>query len=280
MLNRRQALQMLVASSLAAGPMGDLVAAVKTGTSQPDVRSNAVLVLDGTDRSVIFARRADTPQPIASITKLMTALVVLEARQPLDEILRVEAEDRALRKGAASRLTAGTKLRRGDLMCLALMSSENRAARTLGRNYPGGEAACVRAMNARARSLGMMHSTFADPAGLSSRNMATATDLSRLVIAASKNARIREYSTCQSHDVRVGKALLEFRNTNTLVRNADWSITVQKTGYLQEAGRCLVMQAMVKGRPVVFVLLDSYGKNTRTADARRIRRWMEARAAV
>lgn len=280
MLNRRHALRMLLASALATATMGKLAAAASDSRfAQPDVRSNAVLVLDGTDNKVIFSRRADTPLPIASITKLMTALVVMDAQQPLDEMLKVGSADRSLRKSMATRLAVGTKLTRGDLMCLALMSSENRAARALGQSYPGGEAACVRAMNARARSLGMTHASFADPAGLSSRNVASATDLGRLVIAASKNARIREYSTCQSHSVRVGRTMLEFRNTNTLVRKADWSITVQKTGYIQEAGQCLVMQAMVEGRPTIFVLLDSYGKYTRTADARRIRRWMEARAA-
>jgi serine-type D-Ala-D-Ala endopeptidase (penicillin-binding protein 7) len=270
-------MQLLVASTLAASPLGEALAARKSRSNQPEVRSSAALVLDATDRSVIFSRRPDAVLPIASITKLMTALVVLDGQQPLDEILMVSKDDRAQGKGSASRLAVDTKLSRGDLMCLALMSSENRAAHALGRSYPGGEGAFVKAMNARARQLGMTHAAFEDPAGLSTGNVASATDLSRLVMAASKNARIRDYTTSQSLTVRVGRSMLEFHNTNALVRNSHWNITVQKTGYIQEAGRCLVMQATIEDRPTIFVLLDSFGKYTRTADAVRIRRWMETR---
>jgi serine-type D-Ala-D-Ala endopeptidase (penicillin-binding protein 7) len=224
MMDRRKAMQLLLASSLAASPSGELWASSKAHKNQPEVRSTAALVLDATNHSVIFARRPDAVLPIASITKLMTALVVLDGKQSLDEVLEVTQDDRAHGKGAASRLAVGTRLSRGELMCLALMSSENRAAHALGRNYPGGEPVFVRAMNARARALGMVHAAFEDPAGLSTGNVASATDLSRLVTAASMSARIREYTTRQSQSVRVGRSMLEFRNTNLLVRNTHWDI--------------------------------------------------------
>lgn len=244
---------------------------------EPDVRSNVALVLDRSSRSVVFARRPEAPAPIASITKLMTSLVVMDAKQPLEEIIEISPADSAKGKGAFSRLAVGARLSRGDLMCLALMSSENRAAHALGRSYPGGEAQFVRAMNLKARKLGMSRTHFVDPSGLSSHNVASATDLTRLVMAASGNGSIREYSTCKAHAVRVGRQMLEFRNTNSLVAKPGWDITVQKTGYIEAAGRCLVMQAAVEGRPVIFVLLDSFGKYTRVADAKRIRDWMATR---
>ena len=244
---------------------------------KPDVRSSSVLIIDESNSSVLYSKKAEVAAPIASITKLMTALVVLEGNQPLDEMLQITPDDRDNEKGSGSRLTVGTKLSRGDLLHLALMSSENRAAHAVGRNYPGGLPAMVRAMNAKATALGMKHARFVDPTGLSSRNVASPADLSRLVIAASDNPIIREYSTHAHFAVPVGKRLLEFRNTNTLVLNRDWDITVQKTGYISEAGQCLVMQAIIKERPVVIILLNSFGKYTRVADARRIRKWMETR---
>jgi D-alanyl-D-alanine endopeptidase (penicillin-binding protein 7) len=244
---------------------------------EPNLRSASALVLDSTHSSVLYARRADVSAPIASITKLMTALVVADAGLPLDEPIRLTTEDRIAGKGASSRLLLGTTLTRGDLIHLALMSSENRAAHALGRNYPGGLPAFVAAMNAKAKSLGMSHAHFVDPAGLSSENVASAEDLSRLVMAASANPTIREYSTDRGYGVRVGRHMLEYRNTNALVSNPTWNIIVQKTGYIAEAGRCLVMQAVIQGRTVVIVLLNSVGKNTRVADAIRVRRWMEAK---
>lgn len=243
----------------------------------PALRSSAALVLDETNAAVLYSRHADEAMPIASITKLMTALVVTEAGQPLDEVLQITLEDRSLGKGAASRLAFGTRLTRADLIHLALMSSENRAAHALGRNYPGGLAACVAAMNAKARELGMNSSHFVDPTGLSSDNVASPADLARLVAAASANATIREYSTDGSYTVRVGHRLLEFHNTDSLVNNPGWNILVQKTGYISEAGRCLVMKAVIENRQVVIVLLNSFGKNTRVADAQRIRKWMSLR---
>ncbi len=243
----------------------------------PGLRSASALVLDATHSSVLYSRKADVSAPIASITKLMTALVVVGSGLPLDERIELTSEDRVSGKGAFSRLTLGTTLTRGDLIHLALMSSENRAAHALGRSYPGGLPAFVRAMNTKAKALGMTSSHFVDPAGLSSENVASAQDLSRLVVAASQNPTIREYSTDRGYAVPVGRRMLEFRNTNSLVSNPTWNIIVQKTGYISEAGRCLVMQAVIQGRTVIIVLLNSVGKYTRVADAVRVRRWMEAR---
>jgi D-alanyl-D-alanine endopeptidase (penicillin-binding protein 7) len=250
---------------------------VRVRSDEPDLRSSSALVLDSTHSSVLYSRKADVSAPIASITKLMTVLVVADAGLPLDEPIQLTTEDRIAGKGASSRLVLGTTLTRGDLIHLALMSSENRAAHALGRNYPGGLPAFVAAMNAKASKLGMTSAHFVDPAGLSCDNVASAEDLSKLVMAASENPVIREYSTDRGYAVRVGRRMLEFRNTNALVSNPTWNIIVQKTGYITEAGRCLVMQAVIQGRTVVIVLLNSVGKNTRVADAVRIRRWMEAK---
>lgn len=243
---------------------------------EPALRSSAALVLDATGSSVLYARRSDVAMPIASITKLMTSLVVMDAGQPLDEPIEITADDVAHGKGAFSRLTPGVTLSRGDLMHLALMASENRAAHALGRSYPGGLAACVVAMNAKARELGMVSSRFVEPTGLSEENVASAEDLSKLVIAAAKVPAIREYSTDSSYEVRVGRQVLTYRSTDSLTSKSDWDIVVQKTGYIAEAGRCLVMQTIIEARTVVIVLLNSYGKRSRVADARRIRRWMES----
>jgi len=244
--------------------------------TDPALRSSAALVLDIGNSSVLYSRRSDIALPIASITKLMTALVVTEAGQPLDEMLTVTEDDRFSGRGAFSRLAPGTQLSRGDLMHLALMASENRAAHVLGRTYPGGVAACVSAMNAKARELGMTNAHFVEPTGLSNENVASPEDLSKLVIAAAKVASIREYSTDSDYEVHVGRHVVRYRNTDSLVSKSDWNIVVQKTGYIHEAGRCLVMQTVIEDRPVVIVLLNSFGKRTRVADARRIRRWVEA----
>jgi serine-type D-Ala-D-Ala endopeptidase (penicillin-binding protein 7) len=248
----------------------------RSALDEPVLRSSAALVLDTTHSSVLYSRRSSVALPIASITKLMTALVVMDARQPLDETITVTVDDRSTGKGAASRLAPGTSLTRGELMHLALMASENRAAHALGRNYPGGVAACVAAMNAKARELGMTNAHFVEPTGLSDENVASPEDLSKLVMAAARVSEIREYSTDTDLQVRVGRRLVRFHNTDALVRRPDWNIVVQKTGYISQAGRCLVMQTVIEDRTVVIVLLNSYGKHTRVADARRIRRWMEA----
>jgi D-alanyl-D-alanine endopeptidase (penicillin-binding protein 7) len=240
----------------------------------PKLKSSSVLIVDQSDSSVLYSRNPDVAAPIASITKLMTALVVLDAKQPLDQPIQITEADRDYPKGAFSRLTVGTILTRGDLMHVALMASENRAAHALGNNYPGGIKAMVAAMNAKAKALGMTNAHFVDPTGLSSENVASPEDLSKLVIAASKNRTIREFSTDKNYAVRVHKRLVEFRNTDNLVSNPTWNIIVQKTGYIAEAGKCLVMAAVIGGRSVVIVLLDSFGKYTRVADAQRIKTWM------
>jgi D-alanyl-D-alanine endopeptidase (penicillin-binding protein 7) len=212
--------------------------------------------------------------PIASITKLMTALVVLEAGLPLDERLTISQEDVDTEKGSGSRLRVGTTLSRGEMLHLALMSSENRAAHALGRTFPGGLESFVPLMNKKAQDLGMQHTTYVEPTGLSSRNQSTATDLSRLVREVSQNVLIRDFSTRQQAKVAVGPRQVEFRNTNALVRNPAWDIGVQKTGYISEAGRCVVMQAQLAGRKLIMVLLDSAGRYSRIGDAERIRAWV------
>jgi serine-type D-Ala-D-Ala endopeptidase (penicillin-binding protein 7) len=278
---KRRVLTLLAANVFAVGALSSAVAAHSHARTSPwdgpDLRSSSVLILDTTHSAVLFSRHADVAMPIASITKLMTALVVLEAEQSLDEQIEITREDISAGKGAYSRLAAGTTLTRGDLIHLALMSSENRAAHALGRHYPGGLPAFVQAMNAHAVGLGMVHAHFIDPAGLSSENVASPEDLAKLVMAASQNPIIREYSTDKGYAVRAGRRIIDFRNTDSLVLNPSWNIIVQKTGYITEAGKCLVMQAIIRGRTVVIVLLDSYGKYTRVADAKRIKKWMEWR---
>jgi len=243
----------------------------------PGLRSAAALVFDETHSSVLYARNADVAMPIASISKLLTALTVADARQPMDEVIEITEDDRAIGKGAFSRLAVGTRLTRGDLFHLALMASENRAAHALARNYPGGLAAFMHAMNAKAQALGMTSSRFVEPTGLSSENVATPEDLSKLVMAAAKNPTIGQYSTDPGYEVRIGRRMIGFHNTDSLVSNPSWDIVVQKTGYIEEAGRCLVMQTVIEGRTIVIVLLNSFGKQTRVADAARIRRWVESK---
>ena len=244
--------------------------------TSPDVHSQAFYVLDETHSSVLAARHESVPAPIASITKLMTALVVLEAGQPMDELLTITSADVRGTVGGRSRLTPGTRLSRGDLLHLALMSSENRAAHAVCRNYPDGLPACVRAMNDKAAELEMTTTRFVEPTGLSSSNVASPEDLAKLVLAAAGNPTIREFSTDDSHTVYLGRQALEYRNTNRLVENPGWDVGVQKTGYISKAGRCLVMQTVVDERQVVIVLLNSLGRLTRIADAVRIRTWLEA----
>lgn len=241
-----------------------------------DLKSSVALVIDQDTHQVLFSKNSQAVLPIASITKLMTALVVTEAGLPLDEVLTISQDDVDTEKGSRSRLSVGTQLTRGEMLLLALMSSENRAAHALGRHYPGGMEAFVAAMNAKAQLLGMGDTRYVEPTGLSSQNRSSATDLVRLVDAAYAHQIIRELSVSREAQVDVGKRQLQFRSTNGLVRSPEWDIGLQKTGYISEAGRCLVMQTLVDGRPVVMVLLDSDGANTRFGDARRLRDWLEA----
>lgn len=275
---RRVLLALLLAPVLTfASPAGTAPETVKPlHLGKLDVRSSSVIVLDAVDSSVLYSKQSDRVVPIASITKLMTALVILDADQPLDESIELIAADRRLERSSASRLAVGSKLSRADLLHLALMSSENRAAHAVARAYPGGLPACIKAMNAKARALGMKSAHFTDPTGLSSGNVSNAADLAKLVAAAAANPTIRMYSTSATHTVAVGRQLLEFRNTNSLVKKADWDVVLQKTGYTSDAGQCLVMKTVIRERPVLIVLLNSFGKYTRVADARRIRKWMEA----
>jgi D-alanyl-D-alanine endopeptidase (penicillin-binding protein 7) len=277
--HRRLALRALACVLLVSVGCSALASARAKASSDPKLKSGSVLIVDQDNASVLYSRNSDVAAPIASITKLMTALVVLDAKQPLNEMIQITPDDRDLPKASFSRLAVGTTLTRGDLMHLALMSSENRAAHALGSNYPGGMQAMVAAMNAKAAKLGMSSSHFVDPTGLSSLNVASPEDLSKLVIAASKNATIREYSTDPSYTVRVHRHLVEFHNTDNLVKNPAWNIIVQKTGFINEAGKCLVMAAVIDSRSVIIVLLDSSGRYTRVADAKRIKTWMEAERA-
>jgi serine-type D-Ala-D-Ala endopeptidase (penicillin-binding protein 7) len=246
--------------------------------AEPALRSAAALVVDAKSGEVIYERDAGQAVPIASLTKLMTALVVLDAQQPLDEVIEIKSADRWKGKGAFSHIPVGAKLTRGDLLRLSLMASENLAAHALGRNYPGGLPAFVRTMNVKSKALGMTRTRFADANGLSNLNVSTARDLVKLVNAASRQAEIREFSTLRTHDVRMGKRMFTYRNTNLLIGRPEWTILVQKTGYTNDAGQCLVMQTIIDERVVDMVFLNSFGKLTRTAEARRIRKWMEAQA--
>jgi D-alanyl-D-alanine endopeptidase (penicillin-binding protein 7) len=241
-----------------------------------DLKSSVALVVDQETDEVLFSKNPEAVLPIASITKLMAALVLTEASLPLDETVVVSREDVAATatSGARSRLAAGTKLTRGELLHLALMSSENRATHALGRTYPGGIERFVSDMNAKARELGMQDTRYVEPTGLSSNNQSSAQDLARLVRAASSVPIIRELSTSVDAAVAVGRRVVQFRNTNGLVRNPEWDIGLQKTGYISAAGRCVVMQTQLAGRKLIMVLLDSAGRYSRIGDAERLRNWI------
>ena len=242
-----------------------------------NLKSSVALIVDRQTHEVLFEKNAHAALPIASITKLMTSLVVLDAQLPLDETIVIEQSDVNAYPGRTrSRVSKGAKMTREQALILALMSSENRAAYALGRNYPGGIPAFIDAMNAKAQLLGMTQSKFADPTGLSSNNVSSPEDLTRLVEATYQHKVIREFSTRPDYSIMIGKRVQKFVNTNRLVRTSDMDIGLQKTGYISAAGRCLVMQAKVVGRDVVMVFLDSVGKQSRFADAVRVREWLEA----
>jgi D-alanyl-D-alanine endopeptidase (penicillin-binding protein 7) len=241
----------------------------------PDLRSASALVLDA-QGNVIYGKDADTVRPIASITKLMTAMVVLDAGLDLDEKISVSEADRDRVQMTGSRLAEGATLSRREMIQLAIMSSENRAAAALGRNYPGGTTAFVAQMNAKAAELGMSRSRFADPVGLRVENQSTARELGRMISAAQQYPLIHEASTTRQLQVRPfrDRGPLNYVNTNRLLKNASWDIALSKTGYLNESGRCLVMQAKIEGEPVSIVLLNSFGKLTPFGDSNRLRKWM------
>jgi D-alanyl-D-alanine endopeptidase (penicillin-binding protein 7) len=258
-----------------------VAAADFTKDGDPNVSSSGVLVFDPNSGQILFSKNADQVSPIASITKLMTAMVVLDAKLSLEEPIELTTDDIDLLKGTRSRLPIGSHFRRDDLLRLALMASDNRAASALGRNYPGGIGAFVTAMNAKALALGLTQTHYVDSSGLSPANVSSPQDLAKLVAAAAKYPVITEYSTTGAVNVTLpdSKRKLNFVNTNALVRNSDWKIGLSKTGYINEAGKCLVMQAMIANQPVVIVLLDSWGRLTRVADANRIRKWLEKNPA-
>jgi len=234
----------------------------------PHLRSSAFLVMNQNTGHVILEKKSESVLPIASITKLMTAMVVLDAGQSLSEEIVISDGDIDVLKGTGSRLALGTRLTREEMLHLALMSSENR--------YPGGEASFVAAMNVKARMIGLTETRFSDPTGLTPENVSRPHDLARMVSAAATYPLIREFSTTSERYVQIGSRMHRFGNTNSLVRNPDWEIGVSKTGYIREAGRCLVMQAWLLKQPVIIVLMDSDGRYSRTADAVRIKKWLEA----
>jgi D-alanyl-D-alanine endopeptidase (penicillin-binding protein 7) len=238
------------------------------------LRSSAVLILDPRTGGVLYGKNARTVMPIASLTKLMTALVVIEGRQDMAQMLTVTDADVDRLKYSSSRLRVGTRLARADMLHIALMSSENRAASALGRHYPGGTRAFVAAMNARARALGMRNTRYVEPTGLSSANVSTPEDLAKLVVAAEKHALIRRYSTDRHFTIRQGRAATVYHNSNRLTASRRWRIRLQKTGYISEAGRCMVLHATVAGRPTIMVFLDAQGKFSRAADANSVRAWL------
>jgi D-alanyl-D-alanine endopeptidase (penicillin-binding protein 7) len=241
------------------------------------LKSGVAFVLDQDTNEILLNKNSQAVLPIASITKLMTAVVVTEAQLPMDEVLSIAQDDVDTEKGSSSRLRVGTQLPRGEMLHLALMSSENRAANALGRNYPGGLPAFVSAMNAKAKLLGMNDTRYVEPTGLSSQNQSSARDLATLVKTAYQIPVIRELSTSPELQVAVGTRQMQFHTTNRLVLNPSWDIGLQKTGYINEAGQCLVMQAQMAGRKLIMVLLDSAGKYSRIGDAERIRKWILAK---
>jgi D-alanyl-D-alanine endopeptidase (penicillin-binding protein 7) len=264
---------------VAARPSVGETAGLRQTPDALELKSSVALVLDQDTNEVLFSKNSGAVLPIASITKLMTALVVLEAQLPLDEPITISQADIDTEKGSRSRLTVGTALSREQMLHLALMSSENRAAHALGRHYPGGLEAFVAAMNRKAEELGMNGTHYVEPTGLSSRNQSSAEDLAVLVKAAHDVPLIRTLSTSPAQTVQVNHRNLQFRNTNALVRSPLWDIGLQKTGYIAEAGRCLVMQATLAGRQLIMVFLDSAGKYTRLGDAERVRRWVAAKGS-
>ena len=245
-----------------------------------DLKSSVALVIDQDTREVLFRKNDNAVLPIASLTKLMTGVIISGAKLPMDEIITLTQDDVDTEKGSSSRLRVGTSLTRGEMLHLALMSSENRAANALGRTYPGGMAVFVSLMNAKAKLLGMTDTRYVEPTGLSSRNQSSAQDLATLVSAAHADPVLRELSTSTGHQVAVGNRTLQYNNTNRLTKNPEWEIGLQKTGYISEAGQCLVMQTKIAGRKLIMVFLDSAGKLSRLGDAERVRRWVEANPVV
>ncbi len=245
-----------------------------------DLKSSVALVVDQDTHEVLLSKNDQAVLPIASLTKLMTGLIISQAGLPMDEAITITEEDIDTEKGSRSRLVVGTTLSRREMLHLALMSSENRAANALGRTYPGGLKSFVTQMNVKARLLGMTDTRYVEPTGLSSLNQSSARDLAVLVNVAHSDPVLREFSTSPGYEVAVGQKTLQYNNTNLLVKNPSWDIGLQKTGYISEAGRCLVMQTQIAGRKLIMVFLDSAGKLSRIGDAVRVRNWVESMATM
>jgi serine-type D-Ala-D-Ala endopeptidase (penicillin-binding protein 7) len=263
------------AAIVAARPSFGQMAGLHAVNDPLDLRSSVALVIDQDTQEVLLRKNDQAVLPIASLTKLMTGLLIAEAHLPSSELITITQDDVDTEKGSSSRLAVGSVLSRGDLLHLALMSSENRAAHALGRTFPGGLDVFVSRMNARAQQLGMRDTRYVEPTGLSSHNQSSAHDLATLVGEAYKEPVLRELSTSPGREIEVGRRTLQYNNTNRLVKSPQWDIGLQKTGYISEAGQCLVMQAQVAGRKLIMVFLDSAGKLSRIADAERVRRWLE-----
>ncbi len=263
---------------VAARPSRGQLAGLQHTESILPLKSNVALVIDQVTREVLLSKNENAVLPIASLTKLMTALVISDAKLPMDEPITIAQDDLDTEKGSRSRLKVGTTLTRSELLHLALMSSENRAAHALGRTFPGGMSELVRQMNDKAKGYGMNDTRFVEPTGLSSLNQSTAQDLALLVNVAYDDPMLRQMSTSPAYQVDVGNRTLRYKNTNRLVNDPGWDIGLQKTGYISEAGRCLVMQVELAGRKLIMVFLDSAGKLSRLGDAERVRRWLETRA--
>jgi D-alanyl-D-alanine endopeptidase (penicillin-binding protein 7) len=261
---------------VAAKPSFGELAGLHGSQDDLNLKSSVALVVDQDTNEVLFSKNDHAVLPIASLTKLMTGLIISEANLPMDDRITVTQDDVDTEKGSSSRLRVGTELSRGELLHLALMSSENRAAHALGRTYPGGLPVFVKLMNSKAQMLGMKDTKYVEPTGLSSLNQSSARDLVKLVDMAYRQPLMRELTTSTGYQVAVGNRMLQFNNTNRLVKNPTWDIGLQKTGYITEAGRCLVMQTKIAGRQLIMVFLDSAGKLTRLADAERVRHWVES----
>ncbi len=253
---------------------------LRTSSDRLDLNSSVALVIDQETNEVLFSKNDAAVLPIASLTKLMTGLVIADANLDMNEPITITQDDVDTYKGSSSRLAVGSTLSRGEMMHLALMSSENRAANALGRTYPGGLSEFVRLMNSKARQLGMTDTRYVEPTGLSSLNQSSARDLATLVSVAHDRPILRSLSTSPGHEVELGRRTLHYNNSNRLIKNPEWEIGLQKTGYISEAGRCLVMQAKVAGRQLIMVFLDSTGKLSRIQDAERVRRWVEVQTEL
>lgn len=264
----------------AARPSFGELAGLHALTDPLDLKSSVALIMDQDTKEILLSKNDHAVLPIASLTKLMTGLIISQARLPMDEPITITQEDIDTEKGSRSRLMVGTTLTRREMLHLALMSSENRAAHALGRTYPGGLDVFVTQMNAKARLLGMTDTRYVEPTGLSSKNQSSARDLAALVNVAHSDPVLREFSTSPGYEVAVGKRTLQYNNTNRLVHNPSWDIGLQKTGYISEAGRCLVMQTQIAGRKLIMVFLDSAGKFSRLGDAERVRNWVESMPAL